>query len=270
MSDSIYIHGTSATEQERLSLLNRLQNARCLAALALSPGERVVDFGSGLGQLTCDMARAVAPEGRAVGIEREEAQLARARANAAGVAGLELRRGEVTDPPLAPGEWGSFDVAHARFVLEHLRDPAGLVRVMLRAVRPGGRVVLTDDDHEGLRLWPECAEGQALWGAFYRSFERLGNDPLIGRKLATLLAGAGATGIRCRLIDYTRSRGDADFADAVRNVIEVVRGAREAVLDGAWSAARFDGALHAIARWAELPDATLWYAFSWAEGRRPA
>jgi 2-polyprenyl-3-methyl-5-hydroxy-6-metoxy-1,4-benzoquinol methylase len=47
---------------------------------------------------------------------------------------------------------GHFDVAHARFLLEHVPDPLVIVRTMVRAVRPGGRVILADDDYEGLRL----------------------------------------------------------------------------------------------------------------------
>ena len=62
--------------------------------------------------------------------------------------------GEVLAPLLTDNELGQFDVAHARFVLEHLPDPLLLVRNMAGAVRPGGRVILSDDDYDGLRLWP--------------------------------------------------------------------------------------------------------------------
>ena len=55
----------------------------------------------------------------------------------------------------ADDEWGTFDVAHTRFVLEHVPDPLRVVKTMVRAVQPGGRIVLADDDHDVLRLWPE-------------------------------------------------------------------------------------------------------------------
>ena len=54
-----YVHGTSAEEQDRLSLLNDLLNERCLNEMHLSPGLRVLDVGSGLAQFTRMMARAV-------------------------------------------------------------------------------------------------------------------------------------------------------------------------------------------------------------------
>ena len=55
---SEYIHGSEPEEQERLSLLNGLLNASSLRALRLRPGDRVLDLGAGLGQLTRAMAEA--------------------------------------------------------------------------------------------------------------------------------------------------------------------------------------------------------------------
>ena len=68
---------------------------------------------------------------------------------------VELREGDVYSLPLRDDEWGSFDVVHTRFLLEHVPDPQAVVDEMVRAVRPGGRVALLDDDHELLRLAPE-------------------------------------------------------------------------------------------------------------------
>ena len=72
---SIYIHGTSEREQRRLSLLNDvLLNQAMLREMNLRGDERILDFGSGLGQFSRAMARAV-PRGRVVGIERDVDQL---------------------------------------------------------------------------------------------------------------------------------------------------------------------------------------------------
>ena len=66
-----YIHGTSPSEQGRLSLLNSLLNESCLRELNLQGTERIVDFGCGLGQFTRLMAQKVRSQGRVVGIERD-------------------------------------------------------------------------------------------------------------------------------------------------------------------------------------------------------
>src|SRR2546430_13533362 len=156
-AESACLHGNSPAEQGRLSLLNRLMNEAGMRELAVSKGDLIIDFGCGLGQLSLDMARAAGT--RLVGIERSEEQLARAERHAL----LDLRLGDVSDPPLRDHEWGSFDLAHARFVLEPVRDPLAVVRHMDRAVRPGARVVLQVDDHDGFRCWPRPAAVATPW-----------------------------------------------------------------------------------------------------------
>lgn len=54
---SEYIHGTDPGEQKRLSLLNDLLNEPWLEQMAIRPGERMLDVGSGLGQLSRGIAR---------------------------------------------------------------------------------------------------------------------------------------------------------------------------------------------------------------------
>jgi SAM-dependent methyltransferase len=271
MSDSRYIHGTGAEEEARLSLLNDLLNGACLRELAIRPGEVVLDVGSGQGQLTRAMARAAGR--RAVGVERDPAQLARARALAAeaGEAGLiDLREGDARELPLGPNERGAFDVAHARFVLEHVPDPERVVAGMVAAVRPGGRVVLCDDDHDLLRLHPEPPGVMAVWRAFVETYRALGNDPIVGRRLAALLHGAGARPRRATFVFFGACAGDAAFPGFAANLAANLSGAREAIARTRLvSASDVNRAVEAIGAFGERPDAAIWYAMPWVEGVRP-
>lgn len=109
MTTGVYIHRTELNEQRRLSILNDLLNEGSLRTLPLRPGERVLDVGSGLGQLTRAMARAIAPGGRVVGVERSAEQLSVARRladDAEEEDRVDLREGDATDLPLAADEWG--------------------------------------------------------------------------------------------------------------------------------------------------------------------
>jgi cyclopropane fatty-acyl-phospholipid synthase-like methyltransferase len=74
---SQYIHGTTPDEQARLSRLNNLLNSRSVEAMDLRGGEKILDVGSGLGQLTRAMARAAGV--KVIGIERSEQQIAEAQ-----------------------------------------------------------------------------------------------------------------------------------------------------------------------------------------------
>jgi SAM-dependent methyltransferase len=265
-----YIHGSAPDEQRRLSLLNDILNDACLRELNLLGGERILDIGSGLGQFTRAMARVAGSRGRVVGIEQNPAQLAEARRLAAidrETDLAELRQGDALALPLGEEEWGSFDVAHARFLLEHVPDPLAVVRMMARAVRPSGRIALADDDHDLLRLWPEPPGFMAVWQAYIRTYDRLGNDPFVGRRLVSLLHAAGATPVRNTWIFFGGCAGTPVFRAIVDNMAGVLNGAREAILSTARTEPEwFERGITAFKEWSTLPDAAFWFAVAWAEG----
>jgi ubiquinone/menaquinone biosynthesis C-methylase UbiE len=247
-----YVHGTDPDEQRRLTLMNRLINEPSLRRLHLAGGERILDVGCGLAQFTRAMARAAGSGGRVVGVDRDAGQLdeGRQQAETDGEADLvQLRQGDALALPLAEKEWASFDVVHCRFLLEHLADPLEAVKQMVRAARPGGRIVLQDDDHEVLRVWPPCEPFQRLWRAYYETYTAAGNDPHVGRKLTALLHGAGATPAANTWIFYGSCAGDPDFSV---------------------DAASIDGGLASLKTWCRRPDAAFWYCMCRAEGLRPA
>lgn len=270
---SRYIHGTDPDEQRRLAMLNELLNEACLHEARVTRGERIIDVGAGLGQLTRALARA---SGRAaVGIERSGVQLAAARRLAAdaGEANLlDLREGDALAFPLTDGEWGTFDVAHARFLLEHVPAPERVVAQMVRAVRPGGRVVLCDDDHDVMRLHPEPSPTmRAVLQAFLAAYERNGNDPYVGRRLVALLAAAGARPRRATWIFFGACAGEETFPGVVANLAWAIRGARHAIAaTGMVEVEDVDRCVDDIEAFGRRPDAAVWYAMPWAEGVRVA
>ena len=274
-----YVHGTAPAEQARLTRMNAMLNTRSLDALGLRGGESVLEVGAGLAHLARAMARQGAS--RVVGVERSAAQIEEARHQAQDGGDsvllesgqVELREGDALDLPLTPVEWGGFDVAHARFLLEHVTDPLSVVRQMVRAVRPGGRIVLEDDDHDMLRLWPEPPGFESLWRGLVRSYDRLGCDPYVGRRLVALLAEAGAEPVRNTLLWFGACAGEEGgmFGILALNIREILVGAGDAIRAAcAIDRASFDSALAALETWSERRDAAIWYAMNWAEGRRPA
>ena len=257
-------------EQSRLSLLNELINERCLQLLSLQDGEKVIDIGSGLGQFTIAMARQVGPKGYCLGIERDENQLITAKKNQAlcnDLHWVEFRQGDVTQLPLDPHQYGSFDIGHARFVLEHLSRPESALAELTKSVRTGGRVVVADDDHVSFLLHPDPPGFSAIWTAYMRSYDRLGNDPYIGRRLVSLLYDCGLRSIRNDVVFFGDCSGSATFNSYVSNLIGILESAREIMVEGNLiDSVVMDEALANLRRWALLPRAALWYQIYWAEG----
>ena len=270
---SEYIHGSSPEEQHRLSLLNDLLNTSCLRELDLRAGENVLDLGSGLGQFTRLMARTVGKTGRVVGIERDPDQISQARSLAAGSDEAELvtfRKGDALDLPLSDAELGMFDVAHARFLLEHISRPERVIAQMVRAVRPGGRIFVSDDDHDNFRPWPEPPGFPALWRAYVRSYERLGNDPYVGRRLVSLLRDGGLTSIRNTCVFFGGCAGNERFQAIADNLIAALAGAREAMLSEEFlDEEGFNAGMGGLEQWKTDPSAVLWYTVCCAEGIVP-
>jgi SAM-dependent methyltransferase len=270
---STYIHGSKPEEQKRLSLLNRLMNDRCLALMDLQAGEKVIDIGSGLGQYTLEMGKAVGAKGKCLGIERDPRQLEEAVKNMNAVGGIdnvEFRQGEVESLSLKKDELNSFDVGHARFVLEHLPKPHDALQELVKAIRPGGRVILEDDDHASLILFPEPAGFTGLWAAYIRSYDRLGNDPFIGRRLVSLLYGAGLRNMRNDVVFFGDCAGTPTFEGFVNNLIGVIESARPTLLSGHLIDERsMDGAFANLRSWSKLPDSAFWYEIYWASGQKP-
>jgi len=110
----------------------------------VAAGERVLDLGSGAGELTAALAAAGA---QVIGADVAEAALARARA---GHPGLEFRLAEI-DGEL-PFEDGCFDVVWASEVIEHVADTARWLSEIRRVLVPRGRLLVTTPDHGRPRL----------------------------------------------------------------------------------------------------------------------
>jgi hypothetical protein len=148
-------------------------------------------------------------------------------------------------------------------------DPLAVVREMVSTLRPGGRLVLVDDDHELLRLEPACPALERAWRAYWENYPDRGCDPLVGRRLAVLIAEAGARPTRVTSLFYGAVSGMETFDAVVDNLSGVLAGAAEAVAgSGRASRRELDEGLSALDAWRCSPAATLWYSLPLAEGVR--
>jgi ubiquinone/menaquinone biosynthesis C-methylase UbiE len=263
---SHYIHGSNPSEQSRLTRLNDLINDRCLAKLNTEPGLKILDVASGLGQLTYRLSEAVGPTGLCLGVERDGNQRATAQRNFS-APNLEFREGDALQLPLHANEIGAFDLVHMRFLLEHLPHPAQAVSQSWRALRPGGKIFLADDDHETLVLFPEPQGFKELWSAYMDSYMEVGNDPFIGRKLTKLLHDAGFKNIHNDVIFFGDCHGNDTFPLFVTNLAEVISTSKDIMIAANLiTGDAYQAAIKNIYNWGNNPHAALWYTIAVAEG----
>ena len=158
----------------------------------LNAGMDLLDVGCGPATITADLANRVAP-GRVVGLDAASGALEAARATLAErdlPARVELTDGDVMSLPF---DDGTFDVAHAHQVLQHLSDPVDALAEMRRVTRPGGIVAVRDAVYSAMTWYPE-PEGMKLWRSVYMATARAnGGEPDAGGRLLAWAHRAGFT-----------------------------------------------------------------------------
>ena len=144
---------------------------RVFREAGLETGMRVLDLGSGAGDVAILAARLVGREGEVIGVERDPEAVAWATDRVAQV-GLSNVRFIEGDAQTLDGISDGFDAAVGRLVLMYLPDPAAALRRAAALVQPGGLVCF----HECDMTYDWAAPMTALWtqirGWFMATLER--------------------------------------------------------------------------------------------------
>ena len=133
----------------------------------LSPGEVVVDLGSGAGADVLISARRVGPTGMVIGVDMTDEMLELARRNAAeaDVTNVRFVKGYIEELPIASG---SVDVVISNCVINLAADKKIVLKEAARVLRPGGRLaisdVIADKDMDAatradMQQWTGCTAG---------------------------------------------------------------------------------------------------------------
>ncbi len=114
-----------------------------IKALDLKAGQTVVDLGAGSGYFTWRFAKAVGPEGKAIGLEIESNLVDKMKSDASrrGLANYEARLVPTDDPQLAPD---SVDVIFMCDTYHHISNRVAYFTKARQSLRQGGRLVILD------------------------------------------------------------------------------------------------------------------------------
>lgn len=196
-----YLFGHSTQETQQLQLQARAlfpATRYFLQQAGLTQGMRVLEVGSGAGDVALLAADLVGPTGQVVGIEKNPqiVETARRRAQAAGDLHVSFQEADLTSLQVEH----KFDALIGRYILQHLPEPAVALRQLAQSVRPGGIVVFLEGD---LTRLGTCVPPAPLFeqvGEWVReAFRRSGIDSQTGLRLyhVFLEAGLPAPQIAC-------------------------------------------------------------------------
>jgi ubiquinone/menaquinone biosynthesis C-methylase UbiE len=228
LSDS-YALGRSAAETQRLIRQAQIYaplTRQFFAAAGITAGMKVLDIGSGAGDVALLLADMVGPQGSVIGVEMNPVILdtARERVAAAGWTNVTFLAGDVRDIHLD----NDFDAVVGRWVLMYLPDPVAVLQLLLRHMNPGGIVAFQESDftYPPMALPPARVHQQVQQWTTPPPGSR-GPDQQTGSKLHQIYQDAGLPAPQLRLTAPIGGGpewpGYAYVADTVRSLLPMLQ-----------------------------------------------
>lgn len=164
-----------------------------LETLNLQPGQGVLDLGCGMGDLSRDLARYVAPGGAVTGVDFSEAMVAEAlRRQGSSRLPVMFEQGDAAHLRF---DSGSFDACWTERMLCHVPDVGTVLSEIARVLRPGGQVLIVDADTDATLIdHPD----RRITSAFVTAMAGAAPNRSIGRQLRRRLTEAGLTRVILR------------------------------------------------------------------------
>ena len=189
-----YILGQSEYEYERLTFQAKVVRPfteKFFRFAGVSQGMRVLEIGSGMGDVAFLAGEIVGPGGQVLGVDQDAAALekARARSRQQGCSSW------VSFETSALDEFDTtdqFDAIVGRYILLYQQDPGAIIRRLLKFLRLGGIVVFHEMDFANTHSSdPPCPFWDEIYKLLSEAFRRAGHPPDYGRRIGKAFLEAG-------------------------------------------------------------------------------
>ncbi|OBI77521.1 class I SAM-dependent methyltransferase [Mycobacterium asiaticum] len=189
-----YAWGETDQERQRLAVQGdalRSATERLFRAAGIGSGMRVLDCGSGGGDVSVIAGELVGPSGAVLGVDREDANVSAAnhRVRVTGLSHIRFEAGDISSPPGGP-----FDAIVGRLVLMYQPDVEAVLRALVDRLKPGGVMAFMEYEHTPPNkpyMWPRSPAVEKLVGWMDAAFEVLGIQAHLGTRLPSLLRSVG-------------------------------------------------------------------------------
>jgi 2-polyprenyl-3-methyl-5-hydroxy-6-metoxy-1,4-benzoquinol methylase len=217
-----YVLGHSGREIERLKAQARLIDPitrRVFREAGVVPGMRVLDVGSGAGDVALLVADMVGETGEVIGVDRVAAAFdaARERASARPVHNVHFLTGD-------PAEMAfdrPFDAVLGRYVLQFQKQPASMLRAVAGHLRSGGLVAFHEIDWSGLKSIPPAPTFDRCCGWGLETLNLHGTETRMGSKLHSTFVEAGLAAPSMRL--EALLGGGSNAAEVLRLMVDLTQ-----------------------------------------------
>jgi protein-L-isoaspartate O-methyltransferase len=218
-----YVWSSSDQQRQRLASqgdLLRPATERLFQAAGIGPGARVLDCGSGGGDVSIIVAQMVTPTGVVVGVDRDAAQVEAAtrRLHDLGLTNVRFETAGLSSPPD-----GQFDAIVGRLVLMYPPDVEAVLRTLADRLAAGGVMAFMEYDVNppgSPLMWPRSALVDQLVHWIDAAWEVLGNQTRMGTRLPSLLRSAGLE----PQLPYELAGGVLSGADAILKFLTMIAG----------------------------------------------
>ena len=192
-SQNEYVLGCTSPEYQRLAAQAQVWIPATQSALAragVSPGMQALDVGCGTGAVMRLIADVVGATGRVTGLDSDAALGAEAlmQLRSAGPDVFEFVAGDFAEA--TPIDSQEFDLVLARLLVVHTPDPCEALRRLWRWVKPGGVLLVMDQDMTTARTLPAHPVVTRALALMCDLFRALGKDTEIGPRMPELFRRA--------------------------------------------------------------------------------